>query len=151
MRYRSIDEPYIPHIIEEYRYWTLLINENQRFLGRSVIWLVREGVLQDKCDLSDDEREELWQIELRVRNALRRLWQPDLFNYNWQGNLIGQHGGHGHEHLIPRYKFARTFGGVEFVDGLWGKNTSPSEPFIPEPGLLHEIRAAMLVALTLED
>ncbi len=147
-RYRSIDERYIPNIIREYRFWTLMINENQRFLGRSVIWLVREGVLQDKCDLTTDEREEFWRIERHIRDALRTLWNPDLFNYLWQGNLIKDHGGHGHEHVLPRYKYPRTFRGVEFIDTRWQQNSAPSEPFIPDDALLHEIRGAIQVALT---
>ncbi len=148
MRYRSIDEPYIPNIIREYRFWTLMINEDQRYLGRCVIWLVREGALQDKCDLTTEEREEFWRIELHTRNALRALWKPDLFSYMWQGNLIAQHGGHGHEHIVPRYKYPRLFQGVEFVDQRWGKNSAPAEPFIVDADLLHRIRGAMQVALT---
>ena len=59
MRYRSIDEPYIPLIIREYDYWTLMIHEDQRYLGRCVIWQVREGCLQDICDLTEEEVKEV--------------------------------------------------------------------------------------------
>lgn len=148
MRYRSIDEPYIPNIIREYEHWTLMVNEDQRYLGRCVIWQVREGCLQDICDLTPQEEREFLHVRRQTRDALRLLWQPELFNYSWLGNLIEQHGGHGHEHIVPRYKYPRVFRGVEFVDQRWGKNSAPAEPFIVDAELLHHIRGAMQVALT---
>ncbi|MBP9757847.1 MAG: hypothetical protein KBD06_04565 [Candidatus Pacebacteria bacterium] len=148
MRYRSIDESYIPYIIKEYRHWTLMINENQRYLGRCVLWLAREGCLQDKCDLSEDEEREFSFARKQTRDALTLLWKPDLFNYAWFGNLIDDHGGHGHEHIIPRYKYPRVFLGTEFTDLRWKQNCSPTEGYFPDHKLLHQIRGAIQVALT---
>ena len=69
-------------------------------------------------------------------------------NYAWLANLFEEHGGHGHLHLIPRYKDARTFANITFVDGRWGKNYAPFEAFRPEDDLLLEIRDALREAVS---
>jgi diadenosine tetraphosphate (Ap4A) HIT family hydrolase len=139
-KYRSIDEPYVKWIIKEYKYWTLLLNEDQRYLGRACVWLVREGGMQRLSQITDEESAELRLVMREYERAAEELWHPDFMNYAWLANLIHEHGGHGHLHLVPRYKDARTFAGVEFIDGRWGKNFSPSEEFKPAENILIEIR-----------
>ena len=39
-KYRSLDEPYVKGTIKEYEYWTLLLNDDRRYLGRAYVWLV---------------------------------------------------------------------------------------------------------------
>jgi len=46
-------------------------------------------------------------------------------NYAWLGNDFALHSGHGHMHLVPRYKETRNFSGISFEDGRWGKNYVP--------------------------
>lgn len=142
-KYRSIDPEYVPQIIKEYRYWTLSIHDDQRYLGRAYAWLVREGGMQRFSGITDEEMAELRTILKEYEIALQELWQPDFMNYAWLANLFHEHGGHGHMHLIPRYKEARQFAGTEFVDGRWGKNFSPSEPFELSEDVLAQIRDAL--------
>ncbi|TSC61807.1 MAG: Uncharacterized protein Athens041674_653 [Parcubacteria group bacterium Athens0416_74] len=141
--YRSLDESYTKWILKEYQHWTLLLHDEQRYLGRSYVWLVREGGMQRFSEISDEEAAELRGILREFESALKQLWNPDFMNYAWLANLFHEHGGHGHMHLIPRYKEARNFANTEFVDGRWGKNFSPSEPFEVEEDILVQIRDAM--------
>lgn len=139
-KYRSLDEPYVKWIVKEYQYWTLLLNDDQRYLGRAYVWLVREGGMQRFSQITDEEYAELRIVMREYERALKELWNPDFMNYAWLANLISEHGGHGHLHLIPRYKDPRTFANVEFIDGRWGKNFSPSEAFKPSENVLTQIR-----------
>lgn len=142
-KYRSIDPEYVPQIIKEYQYWTLSIHEEQRYLGRSYVWLVREGGMQRFSEITDEEMAELRIVLKEYEAAMERLWQPDFMNYAWLANLFKEHGGHGHMHLIPRYEKARIFEGVEFVDDKWGKNSMPSTPFETTGEMVFKIRDAL--------
>lgn len=133
-------DAFVHEIIKEYKYWTLGLNADQRYLGRAYVWLLREGGMQRFSEISDEEMAELRVIMRDYEMALQKLSQPDFMNYCWLANLIAEHGGHGHMHLIPRYKEPRTFNGIEFVDGRWGKNYTPNEEFKPDPALFESIR-----------
>lgn len=106
-------------LIKKYKYWTVLIHLNQCYLGRCVIKLNRHIV--DLFDITQKERNELFRVMKRLRNALKKLFQPDLFNYASLGNEVQ----HLHFHLIPRYKTERFFGNIKFLDKNWGKNCWP--------------------------
>jgi diadenosine tetraphosphate (Ap4A) HIT family hydrolase len=147
-KYRSLDQAYTKWIIKEYTYWTLLLNDDQRYLGRAYVWLVREGGMQRFSEITNEEYAELRVVMREYEVALKRLWAPDFMNYAWLANLISSHGGHGHLHLIPRYKDARSFAGIEFIDGRWGKNFSPSEEFKPSEDVLAQIRDSLKAKLT---
>lgn len=142
-KYRSLGEEYVQWTIKEYQYWTLLVHDDQRYLGRAYVWLVREGGMQRFSEITDAEQYELRVVMRNYEQALEKLWRPDFMNYAWLANLMEHHGGHGHLHLIPRYKDVRTFAGIEFVDGKWGKNYSPYEKFSPPQEVLAEIRDAL--------
>ena len=146
-KHRSLDEPFVQWILKEYEHWTLLLNDDQRYLGRAYVWLVREGGMQRFSEISDEEIAELRVVMRQYEDALNALWQPDFMNYAWLANLFSAHGGHGHLHLIPRYKEPRTFDGVEFVDGRWGKNFSPSEEYRPADDVLVSIRDSLRSAV----
>lgn len=146
-KYRSIDPEYIPQIIKEYQYWTLSIHDDQRYLGRAYVWLVREGGMQRFSEITDEEMAELRVVMREYEAALGELWQPDFMNYMWLANLFHAHGGHGHMHFVPRYEKPRTFKGTEFVDDRWGKNCTPSTPFEISEEKLFEIRDALKGAI----
>ena len=59
------------------------------------------------------------------KTVLKCLWNPDLMNYAWLGNHIHLHNGHGHLHIIPRYKRLVLLGRRKFLDKRWGKNYAP--------------------------
>ncbi len=146
-KYRSIDTEYVHQIIKEYTHWTLSIHDDQHFLGRCYVWLVREGEMQRLSQLTSDEVEELRVVLKEYEAAVGALWQPDHMNYSWLGNFFHEHGGHGHMHLVPRYKDARSFDGKEFIDGKWGQNFTPHEPLKLKEEELLAIREAIQNAI----
>ena len=139
--YRSLDPKYKQYIISEYDHWTLLINDDQAYLGRAYAWLVRQGEMQRLTSLTSLEREELFEVVLReYEAALDELWQPDHMNYAWLGNYFRQHGGHGHMHLIPRYSGDRKLGTLIFRDIRWEMNYTPHARKTPSVRTLLKIR-----------
>jgi diadenosine tetraphosphate (Ap4A) HIT family hydrolase len=145
--YRSIDPAYVHQIIREYEHWTLSIHEDQRYLGRCYAWLVREGEMQRFSQLSADELRELHAICKQLEAAWELLWKPDHVNYCMLGNYVHLHAGHGHMHLIPRYKEPREFNGRTYTDDRWGKNYAPATRYVPEATELLAIRDAIKDAL----
>ncbi len=131
---------YQSSIIKRYQWWTLLLNQDQRYLGRAVLWLKREGEMQRLSDLTLSEFREMRTALREYDRAIRQEWCADHMNDAWLGNFFHEHGGHGHMHLIPRYKNERIFAGVTFIDGRWGKNYTPYEPYKPEEGVFLTIR-----------
>jgi diadenosine tetraphosphate (Ap4A) HIT family hydrolase len=128
MSRHTIAPQYEWSILKEYDYWTLLLfDEPTPFIGKAVVWLAREGGMQRYSQLSVDELQELQQVLKEYEQALAELWQPDHMNYMWLGNLIHEHGGHGHMHVFPRYKEPREFDGVQFVDARYGQFHKPFE------------------------
>ncbi|MFZ2555632.1 MAG: hypothetical protein WAX57_02230, partial [Minisyncoccia bacterium] len=109
--------------IREYPCWTLYLHSNQYYLGRCYAWLKRDGDMQRLSDLTCEELFELHGSVLPgYESAVGRLWSPDHMNYAWLGNHVHAHKGHGHMHLIPRYKRPVLFSRHEFSDGQWGQN-----------------------------
>ncbi len=138
------DSYYTQFDIKCYKHWTLRVEEKQRYLGQSVVWLERAGDMQRLSSLSNAERKELWEKVLPdYEKALESLWKPDHMNYAWLGNLFLLHKGHGHMHLIPRYKKSRTFAGIIFTDDRWGKNYVPYRGSVQHRDTAHKVRDAM--------
>lgn len=144
-------------VLKEYPCWTLYLHTDQYFLGRAYAWLEGDGELQRLSKLTPFERNYLWnQVLPSYESALAKLWRPDHINYAWLGNLIDQHGGHGHLHLIPRYQSStssryanvRMFAGHQFADDQWGRNYAPHPALaLPDTALL-EIRDALRAKLS---
>lgn len=86
--------------------------------------------------MTNDEKEELFKIAKNLRDVLKQLFKPDLFNYASLGNVNPQL----HIHLIPRYKEKRIFEGFEFFDKRWGENYAPYEDFKISQELILKIR-----------
>lgn len=144
---RVHDSQYRPYVLKEYEYWTLLLNENQRYLGRAVAWLARAGEMQKFSGLWAGELVELQHIAQEYEAALEQLgWKPDHMNYAMLGNDFHLHAGHGHMHFFPRYKEPREFMHVTFVDDRWGKNYAPATPFE-----LHKEVLASIVAVLQDE
>ncbi|MDP3646126.1 MAG: hypothetical protein Q8R25_03490, partial [bacterium] len=121
----------------------LLLNESQRYLGRSYVWLKRPGEMQRLSELADNEKLELFVIMREYEMALERLWQPNHMNYAWLGNDTDIHDGHGHMHMIPRYRKLRVFAHLVYIDENWKKNYVPYEPHKPTEEVLFKIRDAL--------
>lgn len=138
---------YQPSVLKEYPFWTLLLHERQRYLGRAVVWLARAGDMQRFSGLLPEELLKLRDITQEYEAVLDKLgFKPDHMGYSMLGNEMHLHKGHGHMHVVPRYKGPREFKGVTFVDDRWGSNHSPEMHFDLEPG----IRVALIETLKAE-
>jgi diadenosine tetraphosphate (Ap4A) HIT family hydrolase len=142
---------YRPSILKEYKHWTLLLHERQRYLGRAVVWLARPGQMQRFSDLTHDELLELQTIIREYEHALLEIgWNPDHVNYMMLGNFFHEHGGHGHMHIVPRYAPRATplaFDGTVFCDDKWGKNCTPETPFVLLPEMFQKLVSVLRTQL----
>ncbi|MBI3572225.1 hypothetical protein HY091_01680 [Candidatus Kaiserbacteria bacterium] len=130
--------------LKEYEYWMLYLHANQGYLGRAYAWLKRPGAMQRFGGLKFKERDELWdQVLHEYENSVGRLWTPEHMNYAWLGNEFNTHLGHGHLHLIPRYRRVVSFAGVEFSDGQWGHNYAPYPKIKLPEAILFAVRDAL--------
>lgn len=143
MEEKKDPEYYEQFVIKKYKYWTLLVNEYQTYLGKAVAWLEREGDMQRLSSITKEEREEFWNVVLpEYENALEKSFKPDHMNYAWLGNWFHMHKGHGHMHLIPRYASPREFAGRTFVDEKWGSHYIPTNDQSLSIELAHAVRDA---------
>lgn len=121
--------------IKEYGQWTVQLFLDQKYLGRTLVKLNRHEV--DFFNIEDDERNKLFsKVIPDLKNALDRLFEPDLYNYASLGNDCR----HLHIHIIPRYKSSREFQGLEFKDDNWNQHYITDERFMPEEKLFKQIR-----------
>jgi len=127
--------------IKEFKFWTLALNSNQSYLGRSICYL--HTYKENITELTDEEFLELKAIIKKWQDALTKLWKPDFWNYSQLGNATP----HIHFHFVPRYKEKRTFDGAEFVDERWGKNYNPSPARPVDKEFVDKIRLAIQGAL----
>lgn len=101
--------------------------------------------MQRLSSLNQDERAELWNVVLpEYEMAMQQLWQPDHMNYTWLGNFFHLHKGHGHLHLIPRYKDPRIFNRMDFSDTRWGSNYVPYPQDAAPMNIILAIRDALI-------
>jgi len=121
--------------IKDYEYWSIFIHQNQGYLGRCVIWCNRDDAL-DLSDATIEEREELFIIIKDLREALKRVFQSDWFNYSFLGNETR----HLHGHFIPRYASDREFSGIIFKDERWGHNYQIDHDFKISEDLIKQIK-----------
>lgn len=85
-------------------------------------------------------REEFFVIGGLVKGALKELFQPDRMNYAALSNVSQRI----HVHFVPRYREAREFRGIQFIDARWGKNYAPYDrSFVLEESVLSSIRDAI--------
>jgi diadenosine tetraphosphate (Ap4A) HIT family hydrolase len=122
-------------LIKEYKHWVVYVHENQCYLGRCVVWCKREDAL-DLADATKEEQEELFTILLEIREAAKKIFHPDWFNYAFLGNTTR----HLHCHFIPRYAKPKEFMGVVFEDNLYGHNYKTDHSFVTPEAILNAVR-----------
>lgn len=127
-RERIINNPDYVHLsIAQNDCWRLYLHDDQYYLGRAYAWLVTRHVdLHRMTDLTPAEHLSLFSMCRKYEHVLDRLFQPAMVNDAWLGNVITEHRGHGHLHLIPRYARPVTHLGITFIDEQWGKNYAPN-------------------------
>ena len=135
-------EDFSKNIIKEYQYWTVYVSDNQSYLGRCIVWCKREDAL-DLADASPEESAELFSIIYSLREATKKSFGADWFNYAFLGNVVR----HLHGHFIPRYKNPVIFKELTFEDKLYGKNYKTDNDFKTPPDILDAVRAKIKEAL----
>jgi diadenosine tetraphosphate (Ap4A) HIT family hydrolase len=120
LNFMKMKETFGKYKIKEFKYWEVYLHKNQYYLGRVYIWAKRDEAV-DLMEMTPEERRELFNIGRSVNRALAELFSPDLMNYAALGNIST----HLHLHVIPRYSASRSFDGVDFIDGRWGRNYAP--------------------------
>ena len=117
--------------IDDSEFWTIYIHPNQSYLGRCFAVLNRHA--EDFFDITGDEMKDYFSIAKKLRDAVQKIFQPDMLNYA----ILGNDKRHVHMNFVPRYSSSRNFGGLVFEDKRWGENYSPYDKSfkIPEKTL----------------
>jgi diadenosine tetraphosphate (Ap4A) HIT family hydrolase len=121
--------------IGNYKYWTAKVFFNQEYLGRCIVSCKR-GDAQDLTDATPEEREELFQILVQLKNAIKKSFNNDWINYSFLGNSWR----HLHCHVVPRYQSPIEFGGMTFTDKRWGRNWLLDEGFETPAEILEAVK-----------
>lgn len=130
-----MDVDYSKNLIKEYKYWSLYVHENQGYLGRCIVWCKREEAL-DLTDATLEEREELFIILQKLRQAIQTVFNPDWLNYAFLGNETR----HLHGHYLPRYAAPKTFMDTVFEDKLYAHNYKTDHTFVTTSEIREAVR-----------
>ena len=110
-------------VIFETEYWRIVLAKDQRYLGRSVIYLKRPA-----GDLAHITQEELndWHFVLRtLENALTKSFGATVYNWSYLTNNLFRWKPYTplvHWHMRPRYNHPVVFVGIEFHDDAFGSH-----------------------------
>ena len=135
-------EDFLKNLIKEYKHWAIYVHPNQGYLGRCVIWCKREDAL-DLTDAIPEEQSELFLILRDLKEATKKAFQPNWFNYSFLGNETR----HLHGHFIPRYAKPKIFMGIVFEDKFYGHNYKTDHTFVTPEDLLSAVRDKLKEAL----
>ena len=128
-------EDFSKNLVKGYKHWEVYVHENQGYLGRCVVWCKRDDAL-DLADATPEEQSELFLVLRDLREATKKVFQPDWFNYSFLGNETR----HLHGHFIPRYAKTKTFMDIVFEDKLYGHNYKTDHGFKTSAELLAEVK-----------
>jgi len=135
-------EDFSKNLIKEYKHWAIYAHHNQGYLGRCVVWCKREDAL-DLTDATPEEQSELFLVLRDLREGVKKVFQPDWFNYSFLGNEMQ----HLHGHFIPRYAKPKTFMDIVFEDKLYGHNYKTDHNLKTPLELLNEVRDKLKLVL----
>jgi len=135
-------EDFLKNLIKEYEHWSIYVHPNQGYLGRCVVWCKREDAL-DLTDATSEEQSELFLVLRDLKEATKKVFQPDWFNYSFLGNETR----HLHGHFIPRYAKPKIFMGIVFEDKFYGHNYKTDHTFVTPEDLLSAVRDKLKEAL----
>jgi len=135
-------EDFLKNLIKEYKHWAIYVHPNQGYLGRCVVWCKREDAL-DLTDATPEEQSELFLVLRDLKEATKKVFQPDWFNYSFLGNETR----HLHGHFIPRYAKPKIFMNMVFEDKFYGHNYKTDHTFVTSESLFNAIRDKLKEAL----
>lgn len=137
-------EDFSKNLIKKYKYWEIYINANQSYLGRCIVWCKRSNAL-DLADATPEEQKELFLVLHELREASKKVFQADWFNYSFLGNVTR----HLYGHFLPRYEKPKTFMGITFSDELYGHHPNDNDDYniaVPQE-VLYAMRDKLAEAL----
>lgn len=138
------DPAYEDLVIWKGNLWTLYLNAEQRYLGRSYVWFTGEHLdFHQLHELMPHEWQELQLIMRAYRATVGHLWNADMVNCSWLGNEFVSHRGHGHMHLVPRYRKPPSHDGIEYPDERFGSDYKPYQKLKLEKEALEPIVIAL--------
>jgi diadenosine tetraphosphate (Ap4A) HIT family hydrolase len=129
-------------VVEKNERWTMVVNQDQAFLGRCFFALARHET--DVTRLSQTERDSLWEYFGRAKAALDELFKPDHYNYVFLMNVTP----HLHAHIIPRYAGTRDFAGETFTDGRLGDHYDTQASHVLSEEAYDDLVTALRLAMT---
>ncbi len=135
-------EDFSKNLIKEYKNWAVYVHDNQGYLGRCIVWCKREDAL-DLADATPEEQVELFLVLRDLREASKKVFQPDWFNYSFLGNGTR----HLHSHFIPRYAKPKMFMNILFEDKFYGHNYKTDHNFKTSAELLNEVKNKLKLVL----
>jgi diadenosine tetraphosphate (Ap4A) HIT family hydrolase len=108
--------PTVEPLLNESRWWRVILNREQSLLGKSMVVLRRHSELLS--ELEPDEWSSLHVVAVQTTNAIRHAFAVDHFNYTFLQNVDR----HIHLHVLPRYASVREFAGLMFHDDRYGEH-----------------------------
>lgn len=142
MLYTLMMENEIPFFDSKYsiyegNYWNIILNNDQHYLGKSIVYL-KSRVLENPLQLTKEERDELWESVLpKLESALKKAFQADRLNYSHLANAAH----FVHWHIVPRYEKnpIREFAGETFKDENVGSHYAPAPTKKVSPEVMGKI------------
>ena len=132
------------NVIHRGKFWTVVLNDDQGYLGRSYFALNRHET--DVTKIEPAELAELWQLFAIVKASIDRLFQPDHYNYVFLMNVEA----HLHGHIIPRYRDNRVFHDLTFTDGALGRHYDLANVLMLPESAMAKITAELQSAMDAE-
>ena len=106
-----------PLFIFESKYWEVVLNPNQTYLGRSVLLLKRQ--CGDLAEITRDEILDFFDLVKKMESMFREVFGATMFNWSClMNNAYQEKPSHPqvHWHFIPRYDHPVEFAGKTFRD-----------------------------------
>jgi len=133
------------YTLYETKYWKVILNEEQSYLGRCVIVLKRK-----RATLSDVSSEE-WldfhkSVVIKLESTLKNTFGATMFNWSCLMNNAYQETNPDpfvHFHLRPRYKHSVIFAKHKFHDPDFGHHYNRDRKFFATQELLEKIYTAI--------
>ena len=103
-------------LVFETAYWRVVLDSDQRFLGKSFITLLQHK--ETISDVSPDEWRDLHAVMQRLEASTKRAFGPSHFNWSCLMNnaVVAGQSTHVHWHMHPRYMGPVGFAGETFRD-----------------------------------
>ena len=121
--------------LTETKKWRVVLDPNQRFLGKSFITLLDHK--SSLSELSSEEWKDFTQLSKNLERAIKLTFQPNHFNWSCLMNIAASKNlpTHVHWHLHPRYNKSIQINDTAFTDTEWYPATSKTDHIVDDETL----------------